>query len=491
MKVAHVLRRAGAVALIAGTVAGIVVVERRPRTESEGASLALVSLAGFPQSAESNAISTSWFCPGVAAGDGIESARVVIANPSASEIDASIAFLSSDPAQASTVTVGPRSQLNVDLLRGRTVGVVVPIVEIVGNVGTVEQELVYGAGDVTSQCVSQTSPTWYFADGFTVDGSTHRLVITNPYPESAVVNVTFMTREGERKPGALQGLIIAPRSARNVSLAELGAEGEPQIAVTVTATRGQVIASRMQHYLGGGRLGYSTTVGTPQPLGEWWFTSGRTGPTVTEELIVFNPGEASVRANVAFFGEGLTNGITPEQAATTDPPNALVEIGPGEVVKVNTATVADLPKGDHAMVVSSLGSGKLVVEHVLSQITGGSAFTAITNGIPTALASAKWRVPTGLANGARNALSILNTTAEPGTFTISAIGPGGELPLPGLVDVALGPSSLASLDVPDGIAGGELVIVASVPVAVQRRTTRGHGLVGFGIVGALPVRSRR
>lgn len=491
MNATHLLRRAGAIALIGATVGGIVVVENRPREESEGASLALVALAGLPQTSEGNAISTSWFCPGVAAGDGVDAARVVIANPSASAISASIAFFSSDPAQTSLVTVGPRSQLKVDLLRGRTIGAVVPVVEIVGNVGTVEQELVYAAGDVTSQCVSQTSPTWYFADGFTVEGSTHRLVLTNPYPESAVVNVSFVTREGERTPGALQGLIVSPRSARSISLAEQGAEGESEIAVQVEATRGQIVASRMQHYLGGGRLGYSTGVGIPHALGEWWFTSGRTGPNVTEELVVFNPSDSTVRANVAFFGEGITNGITPEQAATSDPPNALVEIPAGEVVKVNTALVVDLPAGNHAMVVSSLDAGKVVVEHVLSQTTGGSAFTAVSNGIATALASGKWRVPTGLANGARNALSILNTTAEPGTFTISAIGPGGELPIPGLENLPLGASSLASLDVPDGVAGGELVISATVPIAVQRRTTRGHGLVGFGIVGALPVRERR
>jgi hypothetical protein len=54
----------------------------------------------------------------------------------------------------------------------------------------------------------------------------------------------------------------------------------------------------------------------------------------------------------------------------------------------------------------------------------------------------------------------------------------------------LGAASLISLDVPDGVSDGEVVITASVPVAVQRRTTRGHGLIGFGMVGALPVRMK-
>jgi hypothetical protein len=62
--------------------------------------------------------------------------------------------------------------------------------------------------------------------------------------------------------------------------------------------------------------------------------------------------------------------------------------------------------------------------------------------------------------------------------------------LPGFIDVPLGAASLVSLDVPDGVSDGEVIITASVPVAVQRRTTRGHGLIGFGIVGALPVRMK-
>ena len=131
-----------------------------------------------------------------------------------------------------------------------------------------------------------------------------------------------------------------------------------------------------------------------------------------------------------------------------------------------------------------------MVEHVLSQQTGGRTFTAVTNGIPGGLLAQKWRVPSGLSNGARNALSVLNTSATDGTYTLFAVGPGGQRELPGFVNVPLPAASLVFLDVPDGVSNGEVVIEASVDIAVQRRTKRGDGLVGFGIVSALPVRSR-
>ena len=250
-----ILRRVFSFALLSAVVAVVVVVDRHTGSESVGASSAIVDFAGFPQVVDEARISTSWFCPGAAAGDGIDGASVTVVNPSDGDITATLNYLSDAPADAQTFSVPARSRQVLDVLRGRTVGVVVPIVEIIGSLGSVEQELVYAAGDVTSQCVSQTSNSWYFADGFTAEGSTQRLVLTNPFPESAVVNVSYTTTNGRRTPAALQGIILDGRSARSISLADAGAQNEARLAVEVEASTGQIIASRIQHYLGAGRLG--------------------------------------------------------------------------------------------------------------------------------------------------------------------------------------------------------------------------------------------
>ncbi len=486
-----VARRASSVALVVAAIAAIVFVDTRDREPVEGASAAVDRLAGFPQVSGGRRISTSWFCPGAAAGDGIEGAQVVLVNPGDTEITATLRVLSAEESELEVLTVAPRSRREVEVLRGRTVGVVVPVVEIIGSVGTVEQELFYAAGDVTSQCVTKTAAQWLFADGFTVEGSTHRLVLTNPFPDSAVVNVSFTTADGNRTPSSLQGLILAPRSARSISLAESGARDERSIAVEVTATSGQIVASRIQHYLGGGRLGYTTTVGVPATGRQWWFASGRTGAQVGEQLVVFNPGDETASVTVSFFGDNITNFPTAEEFASAASPSAEVEVPAGTTVAIDTNSIADLPRGDHAMLLDVVDGPGVVVEHVLSQQAASGFFTAVTNGVPQGLISTVWRVPGGLARGARNALSVVNTTGEQATFTVSAVGPGGEIELPGFVDLPLGPAGVVALDVPDGASNGEVVVRASVPVVIQRRTARGHGLPGFGIVGALPVRSPR
>ena len=485
------VRRIFVILLLVVGVAGIVALEQRENEELEGATAAAVELPGFPVVPPQRRISSSWFCPGVAAGDGVEAGSVAIANPSDTEITASVSFLSDAEREVEVVVVPPRTRTQVESIRGRTVGVVVPVVEIIGEVGTVEQQLIYAAGDVTSQCVTSTAPEWFFADGWTVEGSSERLVITNPYPESAVVNVSFTTREGKRTPTNLQGLIVGPRRARSLSMSTEGAEGESILAVQVTASTGKIVASRAQHYLGGGRLGYSTTVGLPAALTMWWFAAGRTGPNVTESLVVFNPNEEDESVTVVFFGEGIS--VDPatlgDQSGIT--PISTVLIPAGEVVSIDTNNVADLPKGDHAMFVSSVSGLPLVVEHVITQQTSRGTFTAITNGIPDELASTTWRVPSGLLDGAASALAIANTSGDSGTFSMSAIGPGGEFTYPGFEEVPLGPGGVANLGIPQGATTGEVIIRATVPIVVQRRMDRGHDLVGFSLVSALPVMVRR
>jgi hypothetical protein len=217
------VRRIFVIFLLAVGIAGIVALEQQEPEQQEGATAAAVEMPGFPAVPPQRRISSSWFCPGVAAGDGVEAGTVSISNPSDTDITASITFMSDSDREVETVVVPPRTRSQVESLRGRTVGVVVPVVEIIGEVGTVEQQLIYAAGDVTSQCVSQTSNKWFFADGFTAEGSKQRLVLINPYPESAVVNVAYTTNAGRRTPPVLQGLILAPRSARSISLADAGA----------------------------------------------------------------------------------------------------------------------------------------------------------------------------------------------------------------------------------------------------------------------------
>ena len=162
-----------------------------------------------------------------------------------------------------SLVVEPWSRTTIDVDAFVTAPFASVVVEIDGGRGFVEQRAQHPAGDSVSPCADSTSDEWYFADGFTVDGSIETLVLTNPYDDAAVVDLVFATEAGESTPAAFQGFTILPQSVETIPIADLGARDEPVIAVKVAAERGRLVVGRAQHYLGGGRLGYGVTLAAP------------------------------------------------------------------------------------------------------------------------------------------------------------------------------------------------------------------------------------
>jgi hypothetical protein len=480
----RLIRRAVNTALVAAAVGALVFVERQKPAEQEGAGAARIPLAAFAQQPTPPRISTSWFCPGVAAGDGLSAGRVVIANPTEAEVTAAVTLLSADGQEQRQVLVPARTQKSVDVLNGRTVGVVVPIVEVIGALASVEQQSEFAAGDVTASCTTATSSTWYFADGVTLDGSSMRIMITNPFPETAVVDVAFTTVDGRRRPTSLQGLLIGPRSVRSLSMPDEGAADEQRVAVEVKTTTGKVVAARAQHYLGGGRLGYSTMLGVPQGLSKWWFAGGNTGANIVEQLVLFNPAEDDITVDAVFTGAGLSGDV--ESGAAVPSATTSVAVPAGEVVVVNAGNVEGLPEGVHGISVSTKDGSTFVAEHVINQRVARSNFTAVMTGAPDELATTTWRVPSGVTPGTPRALTFVNTTVFDATVRVSAIGPGGEFPIPSLQAIPLPASGVTVIDMPLDATSGELIIESDQPIVVQRRLSRGRQLVGFSGVLALP-----
>lgn len=474
--------------IVVGALIGLIALVEGYETGADSVTGADVTdLGAFPQSPRPGRISTTWFCPGIAAGDGVTSGSVVVANPDDEPVDVAVLLMTADGSRQVVAEIEPYSKSTIPVVGRETTGVVVPVVEVIGSRAFVEQRLVFPAGDVTSQCSLGASDTWFFADGFTLEGSVQRINIANPFPESAVVDVEYTTAEGRRAPPELRGVIVAPRSVRSLQMSQVGADEEALLAVSVTATRGKVVASRSQHYLGGGRLGYSTMLGVPEPLDRWWFAGGNAGPNVEERLVLYNPGAEELSVDVIFVGDGLTDtsglGANGEVAPVV---STSTFIPPGEVATINTGAAADLPRGTHGIFVSSPDGAPFVAEHVINQRIARRAFTAVVPGAPERFASRLWRVPSGLTPGLVGAMTVVNTSGEEGTITVSAIGPAGEFEVPGLSGLRIGPGGLVSIDMPADGTEGQLILRASVPVVVQRRLSRGHGLVGYSAALALP-----
>ncbi len=442
--------------------------------------------AWMPAVSDDSALTGSWFCPGVpASGEDGVGGEVIVANRGDEQLIGRFTILTPDGVGASeSLVVEPWSRTSIDVDAFVTAPFASVVVEIDGGRGFVEQRAQHPAGNSVAPCADNTSDEWYFADGFTVDGSIETLILTNPYDDAAVVDLVFATEAGESTPAAFQGFTILPQSVETIPIADLGARDEPVIAVKVAAERGRLVVGRAQHYLGGGRLGYGVSLAAPALRDQWWFADGEAGEGITETFAIYNPTDDDVQVDVVFLG-------IPIEAEYSD---ITVDVRAHQVVVYDPATEAGgpaLPAGRHASVFSTLAAPSVVVERILTRPAGESVATTVVVGAPPraidGYVASRWHVAVGPSDPAPAALVIYNVDNVDGTVTIEAVGPGGPSAVASLTDVPIGAGQVITIDLVDpDVIDRELIVQSTNRVFVERSLPRGEGLAGTSGSWALP-----
>ena len=427
--------------------------------------------------------SSSWFCPGVPGNDGTISGTIAISNSSDADFIATITRLGNGVAPVySTVGVPARSHVYENVRAGIESPYISVIVEIIGGVGSVEQLINHPAGNSVALCANEPATEWHFADGFTGADSLHNLVLTNPYSDSTVVDISFVTRDSTREPAHLQGFVIPPLSVVALNMAKEGARNEPVLAVSVRASAGKLVVGRSQHYLGDGRLGYTMALGSSGTSPEWWFADGENIEGANEQLVILNPSDEDVSLSVLFVVGDGSDAIT-QPASLTAPA--------GRVTLFDTGSYPGVPTGRYGMIVSTVDvpgevSSGVVVEQVINRRIGNTVATSVVLGAPYGAASTIWSAPSGVSSGIGDALIVFNATPAESVVSVSQVGPAGSVALPGLESVVLSAGGLTVVAIPAGISEGEIIVQASSPVVVQRKLLRGHDLPGRSAVLAIP-----
>ena len=426
-------------------------------------------------------VTSSWFCPGVPSGEEGVGGRVVVTNPSDEPLDGRITVYTTAedaPAVEQRLTIAARTSQSITLADLQPSGSFLSaVVEIDGGGGFVEQEAVHPAGHAVAACSNAASSTWYFADGFTVDDSVERLVITNPYPSSAIVDIGFVTKDGTpRNPGRLQGV---PVPAHSVRVIDFGAKDEPILAAQVIASRGRVVVGRSQHFIGGGRLGYTMSLGAPSLSSQYYFADGEQGDGITEEYRIFNPTDEDVTVDAVFLGTGSTTTTgtdgTPTEGFVND---VSIDVPHGGYATLSTADVDGLPVGRHGTVFSTFAGDSIVVERVLTRPAGESVATTVVMGSPSVLASTRWSGGIGSSLAVDGVFVVLNVDLVDTTVSVSTLGPAGFVPVPGLDAVPLPAGSVISIDLPEEAVGRPFRVESGQRIFVERLLPRGEDLRG-------------
>ena len=447
--------------------------------------------SSMPEIVGGSRSSSSWFCPGVPGLDKSVSGEIVVANAAEVPITGKITFLSSDgPAVSATLVIQPFSQNIFDAKGGRRSKFVSAIVELDSGFAAVEQRIIHPAGDSVALCANKPSDSWFFADGFTGAESLFNILLTNPFPDATVVDVSFVTAEGKREPASLKGLIIEPESVYSLAMDEQGARNEAVLAVIIRATTGRLVAGKLQHFLGRGRLGYTSALGAPSASRQWWFAGGQKNLDTDEQLVVLNPTDQDKSVSVAFL-TGVGEEIFREPLVLTIPA--------GRVTTLATSTLPAITDGRYGIFVSSITDDfvtgtqddsleYIVVEQVLSRKVEKKTGTTVTLGAPFGAPSKTWTIPSGVPP-VGGSLVVANTTSLNAKLRFSTIGPAGLVAIEGLEQIELGAAGVVEVKIPATATGLQLVLESDAEVVVQREVTRGHDLVGVSSVLSLPYRS--
>lgn len=481
------VRRVPALGLVIIAVAGIIAADRAGRSDSAPVDEVSVESAALPPvSSDMSMTSSAWYCPGVPLGgkdyDGSDYGGVaIIANPTDAELTGIVTrYVDGASPQTNALTVAPRDRVEVNLRDGAGGRYASALIELTGVNGgggaVVEQRADFPAGESYQPCANAPSNEWYFADGFTASDSEEDLVLTNPLVDATVINVRFVTKDGERAPSPLQGYVLPPQSLSVIKIAEQGARGEELVGVEIRAQSGAFVAARAQHYLGTGRLGYSLKLGAPAAHNDWWVVTGNWADKPAEQIVVFNPGDEDATVSVLFSGS----------EAVKAAPLSLV-VPAHRVVSVSMANVAGLAESEFVVALSVLEGNPVVVEHVVTRQLADNAATSVDLGMPAAMAATKWRSAVGIGAGTQRALLMFNVTGLDTTASVASVGPAGRLPAAGLESIALPAGRPVYVSIPDGIELSQYEVTAGQPVLVVRLVPRASGVGGRDIVPALPV----
>ena len=458
----------------------------RTTPAAQPATFAVQAGSWMPHVNDIDKLTGSWFCPGLpASGEDGVGGEIVVSNRADEQLVGRFNVLTPDGVAATQgFTVEPWSRDAIDVTSLATAPFVSVIVELDGGGGLVEQRAIHPAGDSVAPCSNDTSDTWYLADGFTVDGSVESLILSNPYDDVAIAQLTFATESGESSPSAFRGFPIPPRSVKVIPIADLGARDEPVIAVEVTTTSGRIVLGRAQHYLGGGRLGYEVTLAAPALRDQFWFADGERGDGITETYAIYNPTDADVDVDAVFLGlpvEANFGGIP----TITVPSRRVVVFDPTDEQYAGT-----VPDGRHAVVFSTLAEPSIVVERVLTRPAGDLVATSVVLGAPPredGFVATQWHVGIGPSTPTTEALVVYNVDNVDGTVTVEAIGPGGPTAVEGLTDIPIGPGAVITIDLTAADAlNRELIVTASNRVFVERSLARGADLPGRSSSWAVP-----
>jgi hypothetical protein len=463
-----------ALVLLAGSLAGGAIVDRSDPAADRVRPAAFVP----PQAPPETVLSSAWYCPGGSAIDkGIANGAVAIANTGTDELTGNVTLIASDPAVppvAVPVTIGGSSRAVVTYTDHIQAEWVSALVELGGGGAVVEHTVSGSLGADVAPCTTKGSSRWYFADGGTTVDAREVLFLFNPFPEDAIVDLSFATDDGRVVPPGLQAVVVPGRGLVAVGVNDHVIRRRA-IAASMVARTGRIVVDKVQTYDGSaGRRGLALTPGAASAGDTWQFPEGFIANGVVERYQLYNP---ATRDAVVTIELALEQGATePIEVTVPAQGRATVRIGEEQGVP------AGVP---HAAVVRATNDVGIVVERSLDAVRPSERL-GLASTMGSRVTARRWAFAAGLANDRVDEWVVLfNPGTRPAEVSFTALAGGQRLAIADLQAVVVEPGRRKGLRLGDFIRRDDLALVidSTQPVIAERTLYRVRALGISAVIG--------
>lgn len=319
-------------------------------------------------------------------------------------------------------------------------------------------------GEAAARCSDRASAHWFFAAGASTLGVDQRLLIYNPFPDEAVVRISFLTEAGVETKGNLADVPVPSKSSTEIRVNKFSGL-ERTLGVRIDAKRGRVAAWRVLYDdPDGGPTGVQMSLGAAAPSETWFFPDGSVGEGVDERIALMNPSDAEATITISLQGSGGQI-VQPEDLVAIElPPGTARQISLNEMLNKKEQEV-----GGVSAIVQSTNGVAFVAERSIRYNTAGVSGSAAEIGAPRA--SGSWLVPAATLNPSSDTVVVMNPGAAPATIDLELLFEEGQALRPAeLQGRSLDPGGRIKIGIGKWtqLEAAMVKLTSSVPVVVER-----------------------
>ncbi len=289
-------------------------------------------------------------------------------------------------------------------------------------------------GAAAARCSGSASTDWYLPEGSSALGYDERILVFNPFPDEAVVRVTFLTPGGDRSKANLADIGVPAGDWTSISVNEFILE-QPVLSAHVNAIRGRVVVWRAMVSQPDDRAsGVQLSMGSPRLADTWYFPEGYVGDGYEERITVMNPtGRPAIVTVSLITGEGI---VQPRRLA-----ERTIDANSSQTYNLAEAVSDERDQlGGVSVLVQTTNDVAVAAEKSLWFDAGGIEGTSAEVGAPAA--APDWVVGPPTFSPTSDALYIVNTGAENVRVSITLLSVDGD---------PLTPEALTNVAVPGGL----------------------------------------